>query len=429
MAVEVKVPVLPESVSDATLSKWYRKVGDFVKQGESLVDLETDKVMIEVPAPEDGLVEKIVQTEGAVVSEGTVLAVLRKGADVDPSPISGDDAVTVSKSEVTLSPQSVEGGVLVSEDDLSPAVRRLITEHAIDPKQIKGSGKQGRIVKEDVVRFLEKKQSQSVTSVSPASTPLPMNTSLNFLQGEVPLRSVGIESHSSSPSRRVPMSRLRARIAERLLAAQHNAAMLTTFNEVNMQSIIDLRHRHREAFEKSHGTRLGFMSFFVKASVAALKRFPDVNAFIEGNDIVYHDFYDIGLAVSSPRGLVVPILRAADALSMADIERGISEFGVKAKEGKLSLEEMTGGTFTITNGGVFGSMLSTPIINPPQSAILGMHNIVKRPVVEGDDMVIRPVMYLALSYDHRIIDGSQAVRFLVTIKELLEEPARLLLDI
>lgn len=406
MAIEVKVPALPESVSDATLSKWYKKEGDFVKRGESLVDLETDKVMLEVPAPEDGVVDKIVKAEGTTVSEGEVLAILKTGvgaataASPGPAPIAAEDASTKTDK------------IDKTDADLSPAVRRLVTEHNVDASQIKGSGKEGRIVKEDVLNFIQSVAKQNETE-----------------RGSIPSSLPGAVRVEEGNSRRVPMSRLRARIAERLLAAQHDAAMLTTFNEVNMKPIIDLRNRHREAFEKLHGTRLGFMSFFVKASVAALRRFPDVNASIEGNDIVYHDFYDIGLAVSSPRGLVVPILRHADTLSMADIERGISEFGMKAKDGKLSIEEMTGGTFTITNGGVFGSMLSTPIINPPQSAILGMHNIVKRAVVEDDEIVVRPIMYLALSYDHRIIDGSQAVRFLVTIKELLEEPAKLLLDI
>lgn len=417
MAIEVKVPTLPESVADATLSKWYKKVGDFVKRGESLVDLETDKVMLEVPAPEDGVVEKLVKTEGATVSEAEVLAILAAGASAYAPSAPSDQPATSAVQN--LPAQGVERNLSTQpEADLSPAVRRLVTEHNIDTSQIKGSGKDGRIVKEDLLRFIEggRHSSTQESPALPATTP--RERGVEFLgAGEAGL------------TRRVPMSRLRARIAERLLAAQHEAAMLTTFNEVNMKPIIDLRNRHREAFEKLHGTRLGFMSFFVKASVAALRRFPDVNASIDGNDIVYHDFYDIGLAVSSPRGLVVPILRHADTLSMADIERGISEFGMKAKEAKLSIEEMTGGTFTITNGGVFGSMLSTPIINPPQSAILGMHNIVKRAVVEEDEIVIRPIMYLALSYDHRIIDGSQAVRFLVTIKELLEEPAKLLLDI
>ena len=403
MAIEIKVPALPESVSDASLSKWYKKQGDFVKRGESLVDLETDKVMLEVPALEDGFLESILKAEGSIVSEGEILGILMRGTlpSVAESPAQSIQAQSVQpKENPTPVNSSLRSPITTlgsrpkpnTAVDLSPAVRRLVSEHSIDAGQIKGSGKEGRIVKEDVVNFMQ-------------------------------------SSLEDTRERRVPMSRLRARIAERLLAAQHEAAMLTTFNEVNMQAVIDLRNRHRDAFEKAHGTRLGFMSFFIKASVMALSRFPDVNAFIDGNDIVYHDFYDIGLAVSSPRGLVVPILRDADTLSMAAMERGIAAFGLKAKEGKLSLEEMTGGTFTITNGGVFGSMLSTPIINPPQSAILGMHNIVKRPIALGDEIVIRPIMYLALSYDHRIIDGSQAVRFLVTIKELLEEPAGLLLDI
>lgn len=391
MAIEVKVPMLPESVADATVAKWYKKPGDQVKRDENLVDLETDKVMLEVPAPDDGVLKEISKSEGSTVKADEILAIIVSGA--------GGEIKEEAKPK-TQEQKAPEAKPSAKETtpDLSPSVRRAVAEQGISAADIKGTGKGGRITKEDVVSSAQPKEQISVAS------------------GE-------------RPEKRVPMSRLRARIAERLVAAQHNAAMLSTFNEVNMDPVMEIRARYKDQFEKSHGARLGFMSFFVKATVEALKRFPAVNASIDGQDIIYHGYYDVGIAVSSPRGLVVPVLRNADQMSMADIEKAIADYANKAKEGKLTLEEMTGGTFTITNGGVFGSLMSTPIINPPQSAILGMHNIVKRPMVEDDQIVIRPMMYLALSYDHRIIDGRESVSFLVTIKNLLEDPARLLLEL
>lgn len=396
MSIEVKVPMLPESVADATVAKWYKKPGETVKRDEPLVDLETDKVMLEVPAPEDGVLQEIIHADGATVKADEILGM-----------IASNGAASANKEPEKTAPAAKEPVKAASSDDLSPAVRRLVAEHDVAVGDLKGSGKGGRVVKEDVLGAINKQAEKSAESKAP--TP-PLTT------GE-------------RPEKRVPMSRLRAKIAERLVQAQHNAAMLTTFNEVNMAPVMDIRAKYKDQFEKSHKARLGFMSFFVKAVVEALKRFPAVNASIDGQDIIYHGYYDIGIAVSSPRGLVVPVLRNADMMSMADIEGAIADYATKARDGKLTLEEMTGGTFTITNGGVFGSLLATPIINPPQSGILGMHNIVKRPVVENDQIVIRPMMYVALSYDHRIIDGRESVSFLVTIKQLLEDPARLLLEL
>jgi len=399
MTVEIKVPVLPESVSDATVAAWHKSVGDAVAEGESLLDLETDKIMLEVPAPSAGVLTSILQQEGEVVVSGQALGALDTAA------------VAVADTSVVETAVAQEGGLAASSDSDSlqhgPAVRKLLHEHNVDASLISGTGKSGRLTVEDVKAYLSKPTSTSI-SENEESTAV----------------AVG-----SRYQERVAMTRLRQRIAERLLDAQQNAAILTTFNEVDMQPVMDLRVKYKELFQKTHDTKLGFMSFFVKATIAALKQFPEVNAAIDGTDIVYNNFFDIGLAVSSPRGLVVPILRNAELLAMSDIEKQIIDYAGKAKNGTLTLEEMTGGTFTITNGGTFGSMLSTPILNPPQSAILGMHNIVKRAVVVNDEIVIRPMMYLALSYDHRIIDGATSVRFLVTIKEMLEDPARLLLNI
>ena len=399
MTVEIKVPVLPESVSDATVAAWHKNVGDAVAEGESLLDLETDKIMLEVPAPSAGVLTSILQQEGEVVVSGQALGALDTAA------------VAVADTSVVETAVAQEGGLAASSDSDSlqhgPAVRKLLHEHNVDASLISGTGKSGRLTVEDVKAYLSKPTSTSI-SENEESTAV----------------AVG-----SRYQERVAMTRLRQRIAERLLDAQQNAAILTTFNEVDMQPVMDLRVKYKELFQKIHDTKLGFMSFFVKATIAALKQFPEVNAAIDGTDIVYNNFFDIGLAVSSPRGLVVPILRNAELLAMSDIEKQIIDYAGKAKNGTLTLEEMTGGTFTITNGGTFGSMLSTPILNPPQSAILGMHNIVKRAVVVNDEIVIRPMMYLALSYDHRIIDGATSVRFLVTIKEMLEDPARLLLNI
>lgn len=384
MTIEIKVPVLPESVADATIVTWHKKPGDRVKRDENLVDIETDKVVLEVPAPEDGVLESIVKGDGSTVTAQEVIGHLKAGA-VESAPAEKPPA----KVEAPAASQPASS----APSDLSPSVRRIVAEHDIDPKQVTGTGKDGRITKPDVQKVLA-----------------------GGLSG-------------ARPEKRVAMTRLRARIAERLLDAQHNAAILTTFNEVNLQAVMDLRNRYKDQFEKKHGVKLGFMSFFTRAAVEALKRFPAVNASIDGNDIIYHGYYDIGIAVSTERGLVVPVLRDADQMSFANIEQSIGDYGRKARDGQLSIEEMTGGTFTITNGGVFGSLLSTPILNPPQSAILGMHKIQERPMVENGQIVIRPMMYLALSYDHRIIDGKESVSFLVTIKELLEDPARLLLEV
>lgn len=398
MTIELKVPMLPESVADAAVAKWYKKVGDVVSRDENLVDLETDKVMLEVPAPQDGVIEEIIKPEGSTVLANEVIAKIKPGAaPAKPTEAPAEKVEETAKQEVAPAAQN--------NDDLSPAVRRLVAEKNVDIAQVKGTGKGGRITKEDVERHLQ--GSAASSSIAPA-------TSVDL---------------SGRTEQRVPMSRLRARVAERLMDVKQSTAMLTTFNEVNMQHVMDLRSQYKDSFEKKHGVRLGFMSFFVKAAVAALKQFPSVNASIDGNDIVYHNFFDVGIAVSTERGLMVPILRNTEDMSMAGIEKGIRGYADKAKNNKITIDDMTGGTFTITNGGVFGSMLSTPILNSPQSAILGMHNIVKRPVVENDQVVIRPMMYLALSYDHRIIDGRESVSFLVAIKEYLEDPARLLLDV
>ena len=399
MSIELRVPQLPESVSDATILSWHKQPGDAVSQDESLVDLETDKVVLEVPAPQSGVLKEIRFNDGDTVQAEDILGIIEAGA-----------------AATTNAPQDDAAQDEVSA--LSPSVRRLINESGIDPATIQGSGKNGRILKADVEAALEARKAepgkpavQPDAPAKPAPAPVPVSTA-------------GVR-----PEERVPMTRLRKRVAERLVEAQHTAAILTTFNEVNLQAVSDLRVRYREAFEKQHDVRLGFMSFFVKAAVEALKQFPIINATVDGDDILYHGYFDIGIAVSSPRGLVVPILRDADKLSFATIEKRIKEFGSKARDGSLSYEDLTGGTFSITNGGVFGSMLSTPILNPPQSAILGMHSIQQRPMVEKGEIVIRPMMYLAVSYDHRIIDGRDAVQFLVTIKQLLEDPSRLLLEI
>ena len=420
MSVEIKVPTLPESVADALVLKWHKQVGDTVERDEVLVDIETDKVVLEVPSPVSGVVSSIVEDEGATVIAGQVLGVIGEGEGTASAPVS-ESADSESTDETAGAAQT------------SPAVRRLIAERELDVAAITGTGKGGRITKDDVLNFIEsQKKSPAASVISPAAASAPAKTSSTVLEpiklspptgGSVPL------GEEERPERRVPMTRLRARIAERLLYAQQSTAMLTTFNEVDMKPLMDMRKRYKELFEKTHDVRLGFMSMFVKASAEALKRFPDVNASLDGDDVVYHGFCDIGVAVSSTRGLVVPILRNAELMSLAETERQIGEYGVKAQSGKLTIEDMTGGTFTISNGGVFGSLFSTPILNPPQSAILGMHSIKDRPVVVDGEIVIRPMMYLALSYDHRIIDGKGAVTFLKTIKDLVEDPAKIMLDI
>ena len=404
MSIELRVPQLPESVTDATVLSWHKHVGDRVDRDETLVDLETDKVVLEVPAPEQGILKEIHVQDGETVQADAILAVIDEQ-------IQQATRSAPTKAPSTPAAESSESTPPATDmTQLSPGVRILIKEKGLDPAQINGTGKHGRILKTDVEAYLA--QQSSIEKPTPTNEPTVTET-----------------PHYRRSEERVPMTRLRRRVAERLVEAQHTAAILTTFNEVNLQAVSELRTRYRESFEKQHEVRLGFISFFVKASVEALKSFPIVNASVDGDDIVYHGYFDIGIAVSSPRGLVVPVLRDADLLSFAKIEKRIRAFGIKAKEGSLSYDDLTGGTFSITNGGVFGSMLSTPILNPPQSAILGMHAIQQRPVVIDGEILIRPMMYLALSYDHRIIDGRDAVRFLVTIKEYLEDPARLLLAI
>ncbi|MBA2594919.1 MAG: 2-oxoglutarate dehydrogenase complex dihydrolipoyllysine-residue succinyltransferase [Pseudomonadota bacterium] len=406
MLVEVKVPQLAESIADATLLAWRKRAGERVTRGEPLCDLETDKVTLEVSAPEDGVLKELRKQEGQTAVSHETLAVidttvLKAVADHPPPPAATPEPTPKAPSPVPAAPEPVS--------KLSPAVRKLVAEHAIDPQAVPASGKDGRLTKSDVLTYLKPAEETAPPNAPPVAEP--------------------VAQADEAGERRVPMTRLRRRIAERLLDAQHQHAILTTFNEVDMQPVTALRDRHRDAFEARHGVRLGFMSFFCKAAVAALKRYPIVNAAVEGEDIVYHDYYDLGIAVSSPRGLVVPVLRDVERLSFGAIETRLREYGEKAREAKLSVEELSGGTFTITNGGVFGSLLSTPILNPPQSAILGMHRIQDRPIAEGGQVVIRPMMYLALSYDHRIIDGREAVSFLVTLKQHLEDPARLLLDV
>ena len=398
MLLELKVPVLPESVTEGTLGEWHKKVGDTVAVDENVVDLETDKVVLEIVATSAGILESIAFETGDTVKNEDLLGVIN--TDVPAVPEAGK-----SESKGDSSTQKA-----------SPAVRKLINENDLSVDQIKATGKKGQVLKEDVQQHLRAK----------AAAPEKASTSASALPAVLP----GVEvSTMGRNDRRVPMSRLRAKIAERLKQAQNTAAMLTTFNEVNLKPLMDTRAKYKDAFEKAHGVKLGMMSFFTRASVEALKRFPAVNASIDGDDIVYHDYFDIGIAVSSDRGLVVPILRDADQLNYADIEKTIRSMGERAQTGKLGIDELTGGTFSITNGGVFGSMLSTPILNPPQSAILGMHSILQRPVVIEGDIVARPMMYLALTYDHRIVDGKDAVQFLVAIKNILEDPTRLLLGI
>ncbi|MDH4554149.1 2-oxoglutarate dehydrogenase complex dihydrolipoyllysine-residue succinyltransferase [Pseudomonas sp. BN417] len=410
MAIEIKAPTFPESVADGTVATWHKKPGDAVKRDELIVDIETDKVVMEVLAESDGVLAEIVKNEGDTVLSGELLGKLNAGGAAAAAPAAAAPAAA---------PAAQAAAPAAAGDDaiLSPAARKLAEENGIDPTSIAGTGKGGRVTKEDVVAAVEAKKSAPAAAPAAAKPAAPA--------GEAPIFSVG-----DRVEKRVPMTRLRAKVAERLVEAQSTMAMLTTYNEVNMKPIMDLRAKYKDLFEKKHnGVRLGFMSFFVKAATEALKRFPGVNASIDGGDIVYHGYQDIGVAVSSDRGLVVPVLRNAEFMSLAEIEGGIAEFGKKAKAGKLTIEEMTGGTFTISNGGVFGSLLSSPIVNPPQTAILGMHKIQERPMAVNGQVVILPMMYLALSYDHRLIDGKEAVSFLVTIKDLLEDPARLLLDI
>ena len=437
MTVEVKVPVLAESIPDATLLEWRKQPGDAVDKDEILIELETDKVVLEVPAPAAGVLVEVLRQTGDTVLSAEVLARIDSTAAT-----SGTPPAPAPVPAVAAPAPPEDSSTPVEHERLSPAVRRLVDEHGLDPSTISGTGRDGRLTKADVLAHLEAVEASEGTAAASVST---------TAESVPESKSVRVESAPAAPApapvsaepaptlsppapghrgeRREPMSRLRRRIAERLVEAQHTAAILTTFNEIDMQPVMALRGRYKESFERRHGVRLGFMSFFARAAVQALRRFPAVNARIEGGDIVYHDYCDIGVAVGSPRGLVVPILRNVEAMSFAEIEAQIAEFGAKARDGTLSIDDMSGGTFTISNGGVFGSLLSTPILNPPQSGILGMHKTEERPVVVNGEVVVRPMMYVALSYDHRIIDGREAVQFLVCVKEAVEDPARLLLDI
>ena len=429
MSTEIKAPVFPESVAEGTIATWHKQPGEACSRDELIVDIETDKVVLEVVAPADGVIEEALKGEGDTVESGEVIGKFKAGAAAvsgasgkDEARSGGDDKEDGRKnsgqstSDKQSSAQAAERTAQQASGEaiLSPAARKLAEESDVDPEAVTGTGKGGRVTKEDVQNHIDTSgSSQAASAMAAPNADMP---EVNMQQGE-------------RPEKRVPMTRLRASIAKRLVNAQQTAAMLTTFNEVNMGPVMELRKQYKESFEKRHGVKLGFMSFFTKAATEALKRFPAVNASIDGNDMVYHGYQDIGIAVSSDRGLVVPVLRDTDAMDLADIEKQIVEYGSKAKEGKLGIEEMTGGTFTITNGGIFGSLISTPILNPPQTAILGMHKIQERPMAVSGQVVIQPMMYLALSYDHRMIDGKEAVQFLVAIKEMLEDPARILLDV
>lgn len=409
--IEVSVPQLPESVSEATLMSWNKKVGEAVARDENLIDLETDKVVLELPAPQAGVLVEIIEQNGATVTSGQLIARIDTAATASAGSDSQVSSAPAAQAAETPQAAAASASSQAGHNQVMamPAARKLAAEAGVDVAGIAGSGRDGRVLKEDVVR----------ASAAPAAVP-----------AKAAAPAVNIAALTGDrPEQRVPMSRLRQRVAERLLQSQQTNAILTTFNEVNMKPVMDLRNKYKDKFEKEHGIKLGFMGFFVKAAVAALKKYPIVNASVDGNDVVYHGYFDIGVAVGSPRGLVVPVIRNADMLSLADIERQIADFGKRAQEGKLSVEELTGGTYTISNGGTFGSMMSTPIINPPQSAILGMHATKERAVVENGQVVVRPMMYLAQSYDHRIIDGREAVLSLVAIKDAIEDPARLLLDL
>jgi 2-oxoglutarate dehydrogenase E2 component (dihydrolipoamide succinyltransferase) len=410
MTIEIRVPQLPESVADAVLVAWRKQPGEAVSRDESLADLETDKVVLEVPAPSAGVIKEFKVQPGATVKSGDLLAIFEEGAAVVAPAKAAKSAKSAPVAEkVAPAPAAPAAGAAAK---LGPAARRLVEENQVDPATVAGSGRDGRITKADVAAHVAREVAPAAASAAaPAAAAGPVT---------VP---------GARAEQRVPMTRLRMRIAERLLQAQQNAALLTTFNEIDLTAISELRARHKDRFEKEHGVKLGFMSFFVKASIEALRKYPVMNAAVDGNDIIYHEYYDIGVAVSTDRGLVVPVLRNAETLGFAQIERKINDYGVRARAGGLALEELQGGTFTITNGGVFGSMLSTPILNAPQSAILGMHKIQDRPVAVGGQVVVRPIMYLAVTYDHRIIDGREAVQFLVAIKDALEDPGRMLIGI
>ena len=413
---EIKVPQLPESITDATLVAWHKKPGDAVKRDENLADLETDKVVLEVPAPANGVLREVKVQTGTVVTAGQLLALVEEGAEAVATPVAAREAPPAEELRAT--------GTDAGKEKLSPSVRRLIEENRLDAAAIPASGRDGRLTKSDVVDFLGRKQSPAPTAGPTQPAPASAAPAARPAAPTAPLLPANARGEQ-----RVPMTRLRQRIAQRLIEAQSTQALLTSFNEVDLTAVQELRARHKDRFEKEHGVKLGFMSFFVKACIEALKKFPVVNASVDGSDIVYHEFYDIGVAVSTERGLVVPIVRDADVKSFATIEKEIGEYAKKARSGALAIEDLTGGTFTITNGGVFGSLMSTPIVNAPQSAILGMHKIQERPMVVAGQIAIRPMMYIAITYDHRIIDGREAVQFLVTVKECLEDPGRMLLGI
>jgi 2-oxoglutarate dehydrogenase E2 component (dihydrolipoamide succinyltransferase) len=402
MSIEVKVPQLPESVADATLVSWHKQPGDAVGRDENLVDLETDKVVLEVPSPVSGVLREIKVVNGTTVTSGQILAVLEEGGQTTAKPA----AATLPANETSSAARAANGG---AAPKLAPAAKRMVEELALNPAQISGSGRDGRVTKGDVIQHVAKEPAPVARPAAPA----------------VKLPPVA----GARTEQRVPMTRLRARIAERLIQAQATAAMLTTFNEVDLTAINEIRAKYKDKFEKTHGVKLGFTSFFVKASIEALRRFPAVNASLDGNDLVYHEYYDIGVAVSTDRGLLVPVLRNAEAMSFADIEKAVGSYAQRAREGSITIDELIGGTFTLTNGGVFGSLMSTPILNPPQVAILGMHKVQDRPVVMNGQVVARPMMYLALTYDHRVVDGRESVQCLVAIKEALEDPSRLLLQL
>jgi 2-oxoglutarate dehydrogenase E2 component (dihydrolipoamide succinyltransferase) len=436
MTIEVRVPQLPESVADATLVSWHKKPGDSVVRDENLVDLETDKVVLEVPAPVAGVLREIKLTDGTTVTSGQLLAVIDETASAAAVPGASAPAILAASSGATAAAADTvakdasakESAKPEAGGKLSPAAKRVAEENKVDPKTVAGSGRDGRVSKSDIVNYLSTKET---AAASPASAPgaaaaAPPSAAAKAAPAQfVPAPS----ARGSRGEQHVPMTRLRARIAERMVQAQATQALLTSFNEVDLQAVNELRARYKDQFEKQYGVKLGFMSFFAKACVEALKKFPSVNASVDGNDIVYHEFFDIGVAVSTDRGLIVPVLRDVDQLSFADIEKSIANFASRARAGSITIEELTGGTFTITNGGVFGSLMSTPIVNSPQSAILGMHKIQDRPVVVDGQIVVRPMMYIALTYDHRIIDGREAVQFLVTVKQCLEDPARMVLHI
>ena len=427
---EIKVPQLPESITDATLVAWHKKPGDAVRRDENLADLETDKVVLEVPAPANGVLREVKVPKGTVVTPGQLLALIEEGAQAAAAPAA---ASAVAAKEVPAAEELKATGTDAGKEKLSPSVRRLIEENRLDAAAIPASGRDGRLTKSDVVDFLGRKAS-GPTSAGPTGSAGATAAAASMAAGTAPAVRTPVPTTPVLPSgargeQRVPMTRLRQRIAQRLVEAQSTQALLTSFNEIDLTAVQELRARYKDRFEKEHGVKLGFMSFFVKASIEALKKFPVTNASIDGNDIVYHEFYDIGVAVSTERGLVVPIVRDADVKSFATIEKEIGEYAKKARSGGLAIEDLTGGTFTITNGGVFGSLMSTPIVNAPQSAILGMHKIQERPMVVAGQIAIRPMMYIAITYDHRIIDGREAVQFLVTVKECLEDPGRMLLGI